>query len=361
MNARIAFFASSLVSTWWNGAATYYRGIVRHLHELGYRVRFYEPDALDRQAHRDLGDPPWAEVVVYPAGSEDDVARAIESARDCDVLVKASGVGVHDAFLEREVLAAGGGQRTTVFWDVGAPATLQRLRDDPHDPLRTLVPRYDLVFTYGGGDRVVRGYRELGAKACVPVYNALDPSTHHPVAWSPKYNGALGLLANRLPDREARIAEFFLKPAAALPRQRFLLGGSGWERDFAALDNVAALGHVPSRLHNAFHCGPLAVLSVNRACMAAVGFTPATRVFEAAGAAACLITDHWDGIDAFLEPEREVLVARSGDEVAELLADLTPARARKIGTAARRRLLAQHTYAQRAAQVDRILQSGVPA
>lgn len=358
MKPRIAFFASSLVSTWWNGAATYYRGIVRHLHGLGYRVRFYEPDALDRQAHRDIADPDWCEVVVHPARSEADVARAVESAADQDVLVKASGVGVHDAFLEEAIVAAGDG-RTTIYWDVDAPATLQRLREDPTDPLRALVPGFDLVLTYGGGDAVVDAFTSLGARACIPVYNALDPTTHHPVTPDPRLAGTLGLLANRLPDREARIREFFVGAAGRLPDERFLLGGSGWHEGFGRPANVALLGHVPSALHNAFNCSVRAVLNVNRDSMAAVGFSPPTRVFEAAGAGACLITDRWVGIEAFLEPGREILVAGSGAEVAEHLAALTPARARRIGESALRRVRAEHTYAHRAAQVDQILQTGV--
>ena len=359
MSAHIAFFGSSLVSTYWNGAATYYRGIVKHLHRLGHRVRFYEPDAFDRQAHRDIADPDWAEVVVYPA-TDAAVAAAVDSARDCDVLVKASGVGVFDTFLAARLPAVANG-RTTIFWDVDAPATLARLARDAADPFHSALKRFDFVLTYGGGDGVVRSYRAAGARGCVPVYNALDPDTHFPTAPERRFEGALGLLANRLPDREQRVQQFFVDAARALPHERFVLGGNGWHEHFDAPPNVAAIGHVPSADHNAFNSSPRAVLNVNRDSMAAAGFSPATRVFEAAGAAACLITDAWRGIEAFLEPGREVLVARDGREVAAILRELSPQRARAIGAAARRRVLAQHTYAQRAALVDRILHSGVAA
>src|SRR3954447_59065 len=178
---RIAFSGSSLVSAYWNGAATYYRGLVRALHERGHRVTFYEPDAYSRQQHRDIPDPPWARVVVYPADTEAGVQQALEEARASDVVVKASGVGVFDSLLERAVLDARRPGTLVVFWDVDAPATLDRVQQDPADPFRPLIPHYDFVFTYGGGDPVVRAYRALGARACVPIYNALDPSTHHPV------------------------------------------------------------------------------------------------------------------------------------------------------------------------------------
>jgi spore maturation protein CgeB len=188
----------------------------------------------------------------------------------------------------------------------------------------------------------------------VPIYNALDPDTHHPVEPDPRFAADLSFLGNRLPDREARVDEFFLEPAAALPERKFLVGGNGWESRQLP-PNVQRVGHVFTTEHNAFNCTPLAVLNVARDSMANIGFSPATRVFEAAGAAACLITDAWDGIDLFLEPGEEVLVARDGQDVADHVRTLTPERARAIGEAALRRVLSEHTYAHRGAEVDAIL------
>lgn len=350
----IAFFASSLVSAYWNGAATYYRGIVRALHARGHRVTFYEPDAFERQQHRDMADPPWARVVVYSARTEAEVLRTVEQARGADLVVKASGVGVHDALLEKAVLDLQGPSTVVVYWDVDAPATLDRMRHDAADALRPLVPRYDLVFTYGGGEPVRRAYLALGARDCVPIYNALDPSTHFPVPPQPRFEGDLGFLGNRLPDRETRVEDFFLRAAAALPGRRFLLGGSGWQ-DKPLPDNVNYLGHVYTADHNAFNCTPLAVLNISRESMARYGFSPATRVFEAAGAAACLITDAWEGLEQFFEPGTEMLVARDGAEVAQQLASLDARKARAIGQAAWRRVLAEHTYDHRAARFDAVL------
>ncbi len=211
-----------------------------------------------------------------------------------------------------------------------------------------------MVLTYGGGDAVVAAYRSLGAKACVPIYNALNSSTHHPVPADSRFAAALGFLGNRLPDREARVDAFFFAAAAQLPQESFLLGGSGWE-DRAVPGNVRRIGHVPTRDHNAFNVTPRAVLNINRASMAEVGFSPPTRVFEAAGAGACLITDDWPGIDTFLAPGEEILVARDGRDVAELLGGLSDARAAGIGARALRRVLADHTYEQRAVLVDALL------
>ena len=355
---KMAFYGSSLVSSYWNGAATYYRGVLSQLHRRGWEIVFYEPDAFDRQQHRDLDEVSYARSVVYPATEA--AARAVlAKGRDADVVVKASGVGVFDDLLLAGVLETVAPQSLAVFWDVDAAATLEELRaSGPDHPTRRALLRLDHVLTYGGGDPVVTAYTGFGAAACTPVYNALDPETHHPVPPEPRFGGDLNFLANRLPDREARVEEFFLRAAALQPERRFRIGGNGWG-DKASPPNVEAIGHVFTADHNAFNTSPLAVLNVARDSMAAIGFSPATRVFEAAGAGACLITDWWEGIPMFLEPDREVLVARDGQDVAGHVAALTPERAREIGDAARARILREHTYEMRGAQVDALLREAV--
>ncbi len=338
---QVAFFGSSLVSTYWDGAATYYRGLIRALSVLGHRTTFYEPDAFERQHHRDVANPTWPKVVVYPA-TEQGVSAALDAARQADILVKASGVGVFDDWLEHEILGLQAPNRTVIFWDVDAPATLERVQRNPDDPFRALIPRYDLILTYGGGPPVADAYRALGAHDCVPVYNALDPAAHYPVTAQPRFAATLAFLGNRLPDREARVHEFFFKPAAELPEANFLLGGNGWESNLPELPNLRCLGHVYAHDHNAFNCNSRMVLNIN-------------RIFEAAGAGACIVTDAWEGIERFLEPDREILVAHTGDDVARHLESVSERRARAIGAAAMRRVISEHTYAHRAALVHRIL------
>ena len=349
---RISFFGSSILSAYWNGAATYYRGLIRALHARGHRVTFFEPDAYGRQERRDLDPPAWVDAVVYRV---EEVDRALDLARDADVIVKASGVGILDEWLEGAVLEQRRPGTLAVFWDVDAPATLERIEKNKADPFRARIPRYDAVLTYGGGQPVVEAYGRLGARRCVPVYNGLDPETHHPAACDPRFDGLLGFLGNRLPDRESRVDAFFLEAARRMPMEDFVLGGAGWESR-ALPTNVRALGHVYTRDHNAFNCTPRAVLNITRDSMARTGFSPPTRVFEAAGAAACLFTDAWDGVAEFFEPEKEILVVRDGAELAERLRRLDPLRAVRIGMAARRRAVSEHSYARRAALVEDVLE-----
>jgi spore maturation protein CgeB len=352
---RIAFYGSSLVSAYWNGAATYYRGLLRALADRGYAITFYEPDVYDRQKHRDIDPPDWCKVVVYE-GTVEALKRVAAEAAKADIVVKASGVGFEDDLLLQETMASAGPSTMKIFWDVDAPATLAELKAAPDHPLRRMLPSLDLVLTYGGGDPVVEAYRAIGARQCVPVYNAVDPQTHHPVPADPRFAADLAFLGNRLPDREARVEAFFVEPARRLWRRRFLLGGAGWH-DKPLPPNVGYIGHVPTADHNAFNTTPSAVLNISRDSMAENGFSPATRVFEAAGAGACLITDAWEGIELFLTPGEEVLVARDGQDVVDLLAGLTPENASVIGERALRRVLAEHTYAHRASEVDRLFRN----
>lgn len=351
---KISFFGSSLCSAYWNSAATYYRGLIRALSERGHRITFYEPDVYERQQHRDMPDPFWARVVVYQP-TDEDALDALERAEQSDLIIKCSGVGAFDDLLEAAVLELKKPGTLVAFLDMDASTTLDRIQNDPEDSFRPLIPEYDFILTRGGGTPVVNGYLTAGAVECVPIYPALDSHTHFPIPVEERFAADLGFMGDRTPDLEARIEEFFLQPASKMPDLKFILVGNGWH-DKTLPPNVNYPGHIYTHEHNAFNCTPRAVLSVNCASAARCGYLPPQRLFEAAGAGACVITDKWDGIETYLEPGREVLVAENGDQVIEHLRDLSPERAREIGRAASSRVLAEHTYAQRAGQLQKVLE-----
>jgi len=354
---RVFVFGSSLTSSYWNGAATYYRGIYKNLAELGFDITFAEPDAYGRQQHRDNEDFGYAEVIVYQ--SPRDIPFLLKKAAASDLVIKHSGVGVGDALLEEAVLDCRSVHTQVAFWDVDAPATLASVETDPVNPFRALIPEYDYIFTYGGGRPVVEHYLQLGARACHPIYNALDPSTHHPVVADPEFRCDLAFVGNRLPDRERRVEDFFLAAADAAPDSSFLLGGEGWGGK-PMPPNVRWIGHVGTGDHNRINCSARMTLNINRESMASVGFSPPTRVFEAAGAGACLITDHWAGIEEFFTAGCEILVARNSSNITDLLTTVDAKLAREIGESMRRRALQEHTYALRALQVREILHQSSP-
>jgi spore maturation protein CgeB len=354
---KIFVFGSSLTSSYWNGAATYYRGIYKNLHGLGHEITFAEPDIYGRQKKRDAGEIDYAEVIVY--STPRDLDRMLARACDADLVIKHSGVGADDELLEREVLRCRCCGTRAAFWDVDAPATLARVEGNPGDPFLGLIPQYDYIFTYGGGPPVVEHYLQLGARNCYPIYNALDPESHHPAPPDPALECDLVFVGHRLPDREQRVESFFLRAAQLAPEFSFILGGEGWAGK-AMPANVRWIGHVGSNDHNRVNCSARMVLNLNRQSMAAVGFSPPTRIFEAAGAGACVITDAWAGVDTFFEPGREILLAASAEEIVQLLRSVDRRQSTKIGGAMRGRALQDHTYSLRARQVDAILRSVAP-
>lgn len=349
---RIFVFGSSLTSSYWNGAATYYRGIYKNLAALGYDVTFAEPDIYDRQKNRDTGIIDYAEVVVYQTPS--DLERMLAYAANADLVIKHSGVGADDAYLEAAILQLQSNETQVAFWDVDAPATLARVEENVDDPFRPCISQYDYVFTYGGGSPIVEHYMRLGARNCHPIYNALDPETHHPVPADPTLACDLAFVGHRLPDRERRVEQFFLYAAELAPEMKFILGGEGWGGK-ALPQNVRWIGHVGTGDHNRVNCSARMVLNINRESMADVGFSPPTRVFEAAGSGSCLITDNWPGIETFFVIGKEILVASSAEGVVELLRSVDAEQSRAIGGKMRTRALRDHTYALRAREVDRIL------
>jgi len=351
---KIFVFGSSLTSTYWNGAATYYRGIYKNLHRLGYHISFAEPAIYDRQAHRDVSDLNYVDVRVYQSPA--DIPNLLKEAKSAQIVIKHSGVGAQDERLERDVLSCRSPETKVVFWDVDAPATLASVASDRHNPFRQLIPKYDAVFTYGGGAPVAAEYTRLGAKQVVPIYNGLDPETHYLTSRDPQFVSDLTFVGHRLPDREARVEEFFLKAATLAVEMSFVLGGEGWG-DKPLPKNVRWIGHVPADRHNSVNCSARIVLNVNRESMAKVGFSPPTRVFEAAGAGACVITDAWTGVEQFFTPNSEILVAHSAEEVVHHLRRLNTANCAKIGLAMLSRALREHTYALRAQEVRAALQS----
>lgn len=352
-------FGSSLVSSYWNGAATYYRGMCKALAARGHEVVFVEPDIYQRQAKRDLlKDPPYAEVRV--CRDWDDLAAELRRAAGADLVAKCSGVGGWDMELAEAVLEQQSPATRVAYWDVDAPQTLASAFAESEKPgsFRWLIPRYDFILLYGGGPPVQRSYAQLGARASHLIYNAVDPEEYFPVAPDAERAFDLLFMGNRMPDREQRVHDLFFRAAELVPDLRFVLGGEGWN-GCPMPPNVHWIGHVPTAEHRAWNCSARLVLNINRQAMAEYGYSPPTRVFEAAGCGCCVLTDAWQGVETFFEPGLEILVAASAEDVVRHLRETSPARARAIGQAARDRVLRDHDYGQRAELLERVMAGGV--
>jgi spore maturation protein CgeB len=345
---KIFVFGASILTSYWNGAATYYRGIYKYLARRGHQITFASPDAFEREQHHDEGDFSYVNAVVYQPTSDIDVM--LELASEADVVIKHSGLGADDDLLERRVLELQP-HSAVVFWDVDAPATLGRIQANKWDPFHVAIPRYDAILTYGGGPKARQGYLDAGARAYYSIYNGLDPETHHPVPPDPSLVCDVAFLGNRLPDREARVEELFLHAAELASDKEFLLGGEGWA-DKPMPPNVRWIGHVSTEHHNRLNCSAGMVMNINRKSMADYGFSPPTRVFEVSGAGTCMLCDDWPGIDDCFEPDEEILVIRTAEDVVKAIKQHDLEARRRIGNAFHARALRDHTYEQRALQAE---------
>lgn len=348
---KIFAFGASILTSYWNGAATYYRGLYKYLARRGHRITFASPDAFGRQQHHDEGDFSYVNAVVYRPTI--DIDAMLELAAEDEVIIKHSGIGVDDDLLEHRLLELQP-RSVVVFWDVDAPATLSRIQADRHDSFHTAIPGYDAILTYGGGPKARQGYLEAGARAYYSIYNGLDPETHHPVQPDPSLACDVAFLGNRLPDREARVEELFLRAAELAPDKKFLLGGEGWGNK-PMPSNVRWIGHVSTADHNRLNCSAGMVMNINRALMADFGFSPPTRVFEVSGAGICMLCDDWPGIEDCFEVGKEILVIRSAEDVVNAIQRYDKAARQQIGNAFRARGLREHTYEQRAVQTENAL------
>jgi spore maturation protein CgeB len=353
---KLVVFGLTVSSSWGNGHATLWRGLIRALAARGCTVVFYERDVPYYAGHRDLTALEGAELVLY--GAWDEVRdRAVRDLFDADAgMVTSYCPDAEDASALLRSAAL------SVFYDLDTPVTLARLAGGEAVPY---VPRgglggFDLVLSYTGGRALDALREQLGARRAEPLYGHVDPQVHRPVPPEPRFAGDLSYLGTYAEDRQAALEGLFLEPARRRPERRFVLAGAGYPQDFPWRENIWFVQHLPPDAHAAFFSSSRLTLNVTRRDMAAMGWCPSGRLFEAAACGAPVLSDRWEGLERFFEPDREILLAdSSGDAVAAL--DLDPAEAARIGAAARARVLAEHTSDHRAADLLALLEDAATA
>jgi spore maturation protein CgeB len=349
---KLVVFGLTVSSSWGNGHATLWRGLIRALARRGCEVVFFERDVDWYARHRDLAELTDAELVLYP--DWDDVrALARRHVREADAAMVTS--YCPDA-VAAAALIGEAGRGTGVFYDMDTGVTLARLaagdRPDylpPHG-----LSDFDLVLSYTGGKALDALVADLGARRVAPLYGHVDPDAHRPVPSDPRFACDLSYLGTYAVDRQTALNALFVEPARLRPRQRFMLGGAGYPQDFPWTDNIWFVRHLPPAEHAGFFSSSRLTLNVTRADMAAMGWCPSGRFFEAAACGTPVLTDRWEGIEDFFTPGEEVLVA---DDTAGATAalDLSDAEIARLGRAARERTLAEHTSDRRAAQLLALL------
>jgi spore maturation protein CgeB len=352
---KLVIFGLTVSSSWGNGHATLWRGLIGALARRGHRVVFFEHDQPWYAGNRDLWELPGGELVLY--GEWDEVlAEAQRHLADADVAMVTSYCpdGIEATEL---VLDAARGLRA--FYDLDTPVTLARL--EAGESLGYIGPHglagFDLVLSYTGGEALSALQQRLGARAVAPLYGSVDRGVHRPVAPQPHYVADLSYLGTYAEDRQEALAALFIEPARRLPARRFVLGGAQYPQDFPWTDNIFFVRHLPPAEHPAFFSSARLTLNVTRQAMAAMGWCPSGRLFEAAACGAPILSDSWPGLEAFFEPGAEILVARSSGEAAAAI-EMSDAELRGIALRARERVLAEHSADRRAEELVALLERG---
>ncbi|ACA16163.1 conserved hypothetical protein [Methylobacterium sp. 4-46] len=354
---RIVVFGLTVSSSWGNGHATLWRGLCRALAADGHRVTFFERDVPYYAENRDLHALPGGDLVLYPDWTPDLAARAREAVRECDAAIVTS--YCPDAVAATDLALAA---PVSVFYDLDTPVTLARLEAGEAVPY--LGPRglrdFDLVLSYTGGAALDALRARLGARRVAPLYGHVDPDAHRPGAPAPHYACDLSYLGTYAADRQAGVERLLVAPARLRPGQRFLIGGAQYPADFPWAPNISFVRHLPPAEHPAFFASSRFTLNVTRQAMAAMGWCPSGRLFEAAACGTPLITDEWEGLDAFFAPGREIVVARTTAEAVAAL-DMDEAERRALAARARERTLDEHASARRARTLVAALEQAASA
>jgi spore maturation protein CgeB len=349
---RFVVFGLTISSSWGNGHATIWRGLVRALARCGAHVVFFERDLPYYAANRDMTEMAGGDLVLYPDWAE--VApRAVSETASADVAIVTSycpdAVAATDLLSEAQT-------PLRVFYDLDTPVTLSRLGGG--EDVGYIGPRglrdFDLVLSFTGGNALAELRQRLGARRVAPLYGHVDPEVHRPTQPVAHYAADLSYLGTYAGERQAALQSLFIAPAALRPERRFLIGGAQYPQSFPWSPNIFFVRHLPPGEHAAFFSSSRITLNVTRAAMARMGWCPSGRLFEAAGCGTAVLSDCWEGLSAFYTEGSEVLVARSTEEATAVL-DLSDAEINRIGKAARERTLAEHTSERRADQLLQIV------
>jgi spore maturation protein CgeB len=351
---KIVVFGLTISSSWGNGHATLWRGLCRALARRQHEVIFYERDVPYYAAARDVWDIPNGELVLYDAWNSVR-SRAAKDIAEADVAIVTSycpdGIPATDLTLSAP-------RALRVFYDLDTPITLSRLQRGETLPYMSAqgLSGFDLVLSYTGGRALDELQERLGARHVVPLYGHVDPEVHRPAAALEHYRADLSYLGTFAPDRQSALETLLVEPARRRPDRRFLIGGAQYPQDFPWAGNIYFVRHLPPSEHPHFFSSSRLTLNVTRADMASMGWCPSGRLFEAAACGAVVLSDWWEGLDSFFAPGEEVLIAQTTDDSLEAL-DLGDAELKRVGTAARERVLAEHTSEIRSQQLISALEA----
>ncbi len=343
---KIIILGLSITSSWGNGHATTYRGLVRELSQRGHQVLFLERDVPWYAAQRDSPSPPGGRVELYTSLPE--LKRFTQEVQAADLVIVGSYVPEGVAVGEWVTKTA---QGITAFYDIDTPVTLAKLEQGDTEYLCCeLIPRYHLYLSFTGGPILNWIEKHYGSPMARPLYCAVDPSLYYPEATEPRWD--LGYMGTYSDDRQPVLERLMLTPARQLQTGHMVVAGPQYPADIQWPQNVERIEHLPPAEHRTFYNAQRFTLNVTRADMVRVGYAPSVRLFEAAACATPIISDYWQGLESFFELGSEILVSNCAADTLRYLRQLPDDERLAVGARARQRVLSAHTAAHRAAELE---------
>jgi len=354
---KIVIFGLSITSSWGNGHATTYRALCHALHRRGHRIVFFERDQEWYRNNRDLADPPYCELRIFRDWKEA-LPKVRAELRDAEVAVVGSyfqdGIATLDEVLESAVAVK-------AFYDIDTPVTVGRLRESGATEylLASRIPALDVYFSFTGGPILNELRARFGAVSAVPLYCSVDPEKHrerpvcHDFRWDLSYMGTYA------PDRQPKLEALLCAPARQLPGSRFIVAGPQYPDSVTWPGNVARVMHLSPCHHSEFYGSSRLTLNVTRREMVIAGYSPSVRLFEAAACGATIVSDQWPGLESFFAAGKEILLAGNGGDMLRYIAEYGGDELRRIGRAARERVLAMHGSDTRAREFERAVESAL--
>ena len=340
---KLVVLGLSLSSSWGNGHATTFRALLQAFVARGHDVLFLERDVPWYASQRDLPDPDWCRLELYH--DLDDLTRWQREVESADAVIVGSYVPEGVAVARYVQQHANG---VTAFYDIDTPVTLAKLARGDYEYLSPeVIPGYDVYLSFTGGPTLAYLEEHYGSPAARPLYCSVDPALYHPTGDAVRWD--LSYLGTYSPDRQPTLERLLLEPARRSPDRGFVVAGPQYPADIAWPANVERIEHLPPAEHAAFYSASRYTLNVTRADMIAAGWSPSVRLFEAAACATPIVSDVWEGLDQLFAPDEEIILAHTSDDI---VAALERTDAAAIGRAAQTRVLAEHTAAHRAAELD---------
>lgn len=347
---KITIFGLSITSSWGNGHATTFRALCNALHRRGHKIVFFERNVEWYENNRDLPDPAYCEVRLYDEWKQA-LPQAKQALQDADVAMVGSyfpdGIEALDTVLDSTV-------PVRAFYDIDTPITMRGLREQGRTDylLARHLPELDIYFSFTGGPVLDELKSRFGARQALPLYCSVDPETHRELPVNPEFACDLSYMGTYAPDRQPKIDELLCKPAERAPSAKFIVAGPQYPESVVWPANVKRIMHLNPEYHPQFYSSSRMTLNVTRRDMVMSGYSPSVRLFEAAACGATIISDNWPGMELFFAPGKEILLPGGTDDVVRYLTGYDDTELRKIGHAARERILTHHTSERRAQEFE---------